>query len=117
MHKAAGGKDEHAPAQYFRLDVANALISELEKCADMHIKPKVSKIGRGGGTFVAKELVYAYAMWISAKFSLEVIRAYDAMVTGNVAALPSAVIEAVSQEVMKQLGGNDQAARRNAISF
>lgn len=44
----------------------------------------VVEVSRGGispGTFVCKELVYAYAMWISPAFNLKVIRAFDAMTT------------------------------------
>lgn len=87
LHNAAGGADKHSPRKWLRYQQAQELIAELEReltdrnevLTDLN-RPVKTTEGRYGGTFVVKELVYAYAMWISAAFSLRVIRAYDALV-------------------------------------
>ncbi|MDE2388258.1 MAG: KilA-N domain-containing protein [Betaproteobacteria bacterium] len=80
LHKAAGGEEKHAPTNFMRTDQTQALIAELCS-AEMQIIPTKTIRGRGKqqGTYVCRELVYAYAMWISAKFHLQVIRAFDAI--------------------------------------
>lgn len=84
LHKAAGKEDKHQPAFFMRRNETIELINEIFNSANMQNKnPVDSKKGRYGGTYVCKELVYSYAMWISAAFALKVIRAYDALVTGN----------------------------------
>jgi hypothetical protein len=79
LHKAAGSESRHLPAQFLRNQQTRELIAEIDSYANSHSSDeKLShKIQNGKGTWVCKELVYAYAMWISPKFNLEVIRAFD----------------------------------------
>ena len=83
LHKAAGGDPKHRPSNWLRNQQAKDLITELS--SDLSLGPvETIKGGSTPGIFVVKELVYAYAMWISAKFHITVIRAYDALVTGKI---------------------------------
>lgn len=80
FHQASGGEKRHGPSYWLETDQAKGLIDELLITGF----PVIKKTGRYGGTYACKELVYAYAMWISAPFQLKVIRAFDALVTGNI---------------------------------
>lgn len=77
LHKAAGSESRHLPAQFLRNQQTKELIAEIENYANSHSLAVNTNQGRSGGTWVCKELVYAYAMWISPKFNLQVIRAFD----------------------------------------
>jgi len=83
LHKAAGGQTKHQPSFWMRTKTFEGLLDELVGSAYMQNLPVSIVKGRytQQGTFVVKPLVYAYAMWISAAFNLEVINAYDQMVT------------------------------------
>ncbi|MCO4095289.1 MAG: KilA-N domain-containing protein [Acidovorax sp.] len=86
LHKAAGGEKKHQPGDFTRRAEFNALLGALlENSANSQsfVSPYESVGGRNGGTYVVKELVYSYAMWISPAFHLKVIRAYAGLVAGT----------------------------------
>ncbi len=80
LHKASGGEENFKPAFFLRNDQAKALIAEIAKGADSHLFLKTTK-GRNGSTYACRELVIAYAAWISAAFHLKVIRVFLAVAT------------------------------------
>ena len=80
LHKAAGNKAEHQPNRWLRNQQTQELIAEIE--AEGGKAYATSQGGKNRGTFVCKELVYAYATWISAKFFLLVIRTFDRVANG-----------------------------------
>ncbi|WP_417561224.1 KilA-N domain-containing protein [Marinomonas sp.] len=77
LHKVSGASKKHQPANFLRLETTEELITEIENSSDLRNLAVNKNQGRSGGTWVCKELVYAYATWISAKFHLHVIRSFD----------------------------------------
>jgi hypothetical protein len=74
LHKASGGEVRHKPTDWLRTRQATELSEEILKSGNPSIKKNA---GRYGGTYVCRQLVYAYAMWVSPKFNLEVINFFD----------------------------------------
>lgn len=101
LHRAAGGEKRHQPSDWLRQQQTQELIAEMSIPGIPGVKqnqPLAKRAGApetGGGTFVCKELVYAYAMWISPAFHLKVIRAYDAMVTQPAFPIPQTLPDAL----------------------
>lgn len=82
LHRASGGETRHQPAQFLRLAQTEELIHLLK--ADMGKPISAVRGGKFQGTYACKEIVYAYAMWISPAFNLKVIRTFDKAVTVGV---------------------------------
>ena len=82
LHKSSGADKKDGPSYFLAASKTKDLISELD--FDTEITVSTIKTGAGKGSYVCKELVYAYAMWISPSFNLMVIRAFDALATSQV---------------------------------
>lgn len=96
----AGGNIHHKrPSKWLSTNQAQELIKELspnsglgqnivnELSQNSGLARNIINVVKGGvnpGTYVCKELVYAYAMWISPAFNLKVIRTFDSVVTKKV---------------------------------
>lgn len=81
LHKASGGEQKNQPRYFLENKQTQELVQAL---TDSGIPLSPIDVIRGGleqGTYVVKQIVYAYAMWISAAFNLKVINTFDAVVT------------------------------------
>lgn len=117
LHHASGGNLKHRPGQFMRLAATRSLAKEIQ-CADQRSAFHVVNGGPLRGTYVCKELVYAYAMWISPAFCLKVIRAYDQAQTnamGVYRQLQALVAEEVSTQVRASFGSRLMLERKRAI--
>ena len=80
LHKASGSAQKDQPRYFLDNQQTKALVQAL---IDSGIPLSPVEVIRGGltqGTYVVKQIVYAYAMWISANFHLKVINTFDALV-------------------------------------
>ena len=73
FHKASGNHPKHRPNQFIRIEQTKSLIKEISNAQICAIK---TVRGQHGGTYACRELVIAYAAWISPAFHLKVIRVF-----------------------------------------
>ena len=108
LHTAAGGAPKDQPAKFTGLDQTKALIAELSSpdSESIHIRTVLGK-GKHQGTYACRELVIAYAAWISAAFHLKVIRVFLAQQSPpapreNPKALPGALSKELRQAINRK---------------
>ncbi|PMY37308.1 DNA-binding protein [Pseudomonas sp. GW456-L14] len=107
FHRAAGGEKRHAPNEWMRIGQAKELAEEIGKAGIPGLR--TARGGRAPGTYACKELVYAYAMWVSPVFSLHVIRTFDT-VAANDHSIPQ-------EKRLPVAADNLDAAKRIAENF
>lgn len=101
LHKAAGGEPKHQPGKFSSLEQTKALIAELGNSPDSE-SLKITN-GRNGGTYACKELVIAYAAWISAAFHLKVIRVFLDAVQPAAPAIDYARINPAQKQDLREI--------------
>ena len=91
LHKASGNDKKHQPSFFMRNQEVTDLIEEIKVSDNLKTEQVTQRINGGDmrGTYACKELVYRYAMWISPKFALLVIRTFDKLVTGELKVQPT----------------------------
>lgn len=107
LHKASGGGKAKQPSNFFALLGTKELIAEIQGTEQKQALRKIQGGNLEQGTYICKELVYAYAMWISPKFMLHVINTFDSLVS-NATALTNAeremlAITSIDSRTMKAI--------------
>ncbi|NBB68516.1 P22AR C-terminal domain-containing protein [Mannheimia haemolytica] len=74
LHRISGNEKKHEPYLFIRLDTTQTLVSAIQ--AEGTATPIKTLRGTQGGTYACKEIVIAYAAWISPQFHLVVLRAF-----------------------------------------
>lgn len=113
-HKASGGENKNRPSIWVDNSQTKALIAEIQAEAGIPALTSI-KGGNASGTYACKELVYAYAMWISPAFHLQVIRAFDALVTGQITPPALSEQEIVAQALQITVRQVEELKQENAI--
>lgn len=107
LYKASGAKPKDKPALFMQNKSFKDFVNIL-KVDNPTFNHVVRKQGRyNGGTWVCKELVYKYAMWVNPDFELKVIRTFDAM--ANKLSTPSSM-EALNELTAKIESDKDVAS-------
>lgn len=119
LHRAAvaagANKRTKEPGKFLASPQTKRLINilALEATQNLGNDPVAKNVGgdaSGTGTYVVKELVYGYAMWISPEFHLQVIRAYDKQVMDEINRLNGIQYRALRAEMDYQNGMRDASS-------
>lgn len=113
LHVSSGGNLKHKPSNFIRLDTTKDLAAEIERCENSNIALKVIR-GAQGGTYACEELMLAYAMWISPKFHLVVLRAFLNLHKNSTALLPSTITPEQQQAIQSAV---QQAHHRTGLHW
>ena len=119
LHVASGGLGKHRPSLFARNEQTKELVKEIEN--DRSTKTIFAlKTIRGGsdiskqGTWACEELMLAYAMWISPKFHLVVLRAFLNLHKNSTALLPNTLTPEQQQAIQSAV---QQAHHRTGLSY
>lgn len=79
VHRIGSGEKRHQPSLFVRNKEVTELADEIMHSTNLQSDQVLRRIngGENRGTYACKEMVYRYAMWISPKFALIVIRTFD----------------------------------------
>ena len=117
LHAASGNDPKHRPTYFIKNQQTQDLITEIERCENSNIALKVVKGGRDlglQGTYACEELVIAYAMWISPKFHLIVLRAFLNLHKNSTALLPNTITPEQQQAIQSAV---QQAHHRTGLHW